>query len=1606
MFERYLTDALVSHFGHVIENLDSDKARLSAWNGQVVLSDLSLRRNALESFLPDCPVEIAYGKVGNLELRIPWRLFKSQMRWRGKKANLLETNCSIILKDVNIIITPRREWMDREESNEAKETLSEEVMQQNKRIEKENRVQSLLDADLLRRVTKSTRSSRWGWVTDWLSKLLSTLSITIENIHIRYEDPGTSMGYVWRSNADGAKLRRYRPAFAVGITLRVFSFQAADNEDTKKIAEDGDGSGEGIADEEKEEMDDLARNEEKKEIQLFQIRQKTAAGENLAIYWDGSCELISVHSYNRSTKSEVSIYCDNSFRILNGEVDYFFEDSNLYNQDHTYILDPISPTIDINLVSLRKVDVECEPDQKLSPNESTTDTPEEPANTVLLPASSFSIDLPPCKLTLSRNTLEDTAYIRKSLSVWNQWKRGFLPEASLRRLAGLRPKTTPLRNAKKWWIYAGEATIELLKVQRAGKKSKDIDWLESRRRGWVGFMDAIKRRNEYIKLCKEFLALIKQKDKKNCMKTHQALLDMEDTLNPREIVAFRIALYDEIEQPEEETTVTARRDNKQKERDILSLDHRSWMMDEMLQALNREKANMEDRVQNSQSDLPVLTDDEAESTDSVVWSASFVCRHFAIQVNDATVKRLKHQLTAPIIKLSTVWIQDHKWYEDGSWDTDCTLASLEVKDLTSSRTQQLRSLYPYLVGRKREGGDALGEDVIMINGNTYSRSVSVVVRRKLVWNTKDGVLQYDDDDRGSKTTFQVRILPMEIVYSTTPVEGLSRVLATIKTPELIDDLHRVASAAQGWRAKQKRKILQTLAHEHKRIIVDIDVGSPELLIPEDINRVDTPILAVDLGRLQISNETSTEEVEAEFDDKWKLALSNIQVRCTTGVIRNSSAEERDHSQVLHLVEPFSLDFTLLTRIASSDDPVVQDITNVQGSATLPRLAFNLTSSAMRLVLRLKQQWERRKKETALHRVPGAIHRSQRTLTSQGRSMQATSSPSRRRAQSIHRDVPHSDAISQTQSYNSTICRVTRFDFSAPMITLRVSNDVDWRDRETHEKSGTPLIDLAFRGINGKFVQEESFQGDLTNSFDAKLHSLSAIDLYQTAGRDFAMLLSSIPTQALPEDIFDRSSWEPYYAESGKASESSTSRRKDLVAIQYKSKVAYGNEEADKATEVEPSSLSIWFHELYIEWNAETFAQIQEALRLPLGQEPAKIYTHEEAVSFMSEDDEFFDAEEDEFFEAGSDVDRSIQPPPDLLMYRFKTSTWIENGGLRLSLPLAASHASPFLTSLATTNHEATENVEDERLLKKRSFEIKFELSVLSINFNKEVRHRKLVNAQMDATSISYKTNPMGGSLTKMKMGNLVFTDPDSLSNKSLYGQILGLKPDSGTSQESEVLSLLVMEIRVNPPKREFDSKVVDSDQTRNGGVAIDRERGQMTGSNNFIRATFSPMRFVFLEQLWFEIIDYFFEGVMGAAVWGGKRITPESLLKQIEERALEAPTEFLQGSDAVGFNFTRCDISLESPEILLPVSYLSPHHMRLELTSIKVSNHYDGCSVCDDPAIAKGTFEEKRMQWFNNYKIAMRGLRLRSWSGRELGKDPSVADTALRWPVGPLAYRI
>jgi hypothetical protein len=1674
MFERYLTDALTTHFGHVVENLDSDKVRLSAWDGQLVLENLSLRSNALESFMPDCPVEIAYGKVGNLELRIPWTLFRSQLLWRGEtdQPRLQKTRCSIVLSDVNILITPRRKKAATTETNESEQDDSSPESVDEQRRLREKQVQSLLDANLLRRVTESSvSSSRWSWVQDWLSSLLSTLSVTVRNIHIRYEDPGTSMGYVWSSN-DNGDVRRYRPAFSVGITLRQFSILTDDplqlledeKEDAKNAESNEAASGDGTT--KPPPMDGP--------LATYDTRHKVAAAERLAIYWDSDCKLMSIHSdelCESESRTEYSAYYQSSFQVLNDGSSPLFAHESLFQHNYAYLLDPISPSVNLTLVS--KVDSKqqetLESAYSHENDESSNDSVSAPPNAELTPPSSVSIDLPPCKFTLSRSTMEDTAYIRKSLSVWNHAAKGLLSESSLRRLAKLRPSKSARDDPKSWWVYASETSLALSRVNREGRDLEHLGFYRKRRRGWMGLVQALARRRCYLDHYKVLLTL--DNDEKTRSNAHNTLLEMEDELLPEEIAAFRIAVY-ESTNLRRASDVENDAPSKKAETDekILTVDHRQWMMYEMSQALDREKANMRNRVrdgarQASTKDWAMI-DARLHEANPVIWKASLICREFAIQVNDqaagfhrtgvSSIGSPGNSIT-PIIRVSSAWVQEQAWYQDGSWDIDCSLASLAVTDLISSKSKGPAShnYFPNLIGRKQTGsGD---DDCLLINGIRYHRSLSISVRRQLHWTTPDGDTLGSSIDRGSTTRTQVRILPMEVVYSTLPAEAMTRVLATIRTPEFLDDYHKLASAAHGWRERQKRKFLQALAHKHKKIIVDIDVGAPELLIPENIDHPESPMLAVDLGRLRVFNEESSKGALSDFDDKWRLVLSNVQVRSTTvASYYTKSSTRSDEAKGLHsqpssnacprqLVEPFSLDVAISTKVASEDSQDTQAQTRVRISATLPRLAFNLTSSSMRLGLRLQQQWEKRRREiqarATYFKAPG-------TLRNFPIALDSPRSPSYKDSSKGHFD----GRVSAVPTQDNIITRLVQFQFSAPVITLRLDNDVDGRDSVANrDRDGsvgyipwqTPLVDLSFRGIRGTLLQEVARNGDSTMKFDARLHSLGAIDLYQGAGKDFALLMSSVPQEALGELLFDGQeySWEAVHFDNDLNKSVDFEERKDLVTIEYTS----SSKAADSAAGNDHSSdiadkLSIWFHELYVEWNPETLAAIQKAVRMPLLEDHQPIQQASAAREVGSvSDDEFYDAIEDEFFDAGSETNSMIHlvseisssfedPELDVLSPTAKSSLFKNSSGLILGFQESLMHSTAAALSPHGTLQSSIAPLSSQRIAYPRSppilpsafaassmqnkpdtgetrkpFEVVFKLSKLRVSFNKESRHRKVMVAQMDGTSVSYATRPAGGSRTIMSIGNLVFSDPATSHNTTLYRQILGLKSRS-EDEKGERSSLLEMEILVNPMSRSFESHVDPSKADNHSrSVTIDRGRGLVAGCNLFVRATFSPMRFVFLEQLWSEIIDYFFEGILGTEVWGGKSssdpVATKTELLEFQNLPLEAAC--LPGSDAEGFSFTRFDISLDSPELLLPVTYKSPHFVRLELANIHVSNIYDG-SVISDMSEDIGD----RMQWFNNCDISLQDLRFFSWCGQELGEKPVIADIALRWPTGPTAYLV
>jgi hypothetical protein len=1535
--------------------------------------------------------------VGNLELRIPWGTTKE---------------CVLILSDLYILITPKQSQQGHPENEE-------DLSVEEKRARKENKVQRVLDAQLFERVAKSEQSSsavessRWQWARERVAKLLSNLHVTIRNIHVRYEDPGNSFGFVWR------KRQEYNEhSFAIGIMLRQFSVQTTDAPD--------------------KEQDPT-------------MRHKLAAAYQLAVYWDQNCHLMT-SNVSTLTMEQPEYYARAFHALHENDASQDFEHEHLYNAEHNYVLTPVSPSMMLSLVS------------------DETDTKEAP------PPSSVEMTFPDCQLTIAANILEDTAYLRKFFSIWNRNRKSVISESCLRRLTTLRPPMSPKEDPQKWWKYALEAAL-VLEESAAVKR---------RKRGWLGLAEALQRRRTYVELYERVL----QGEENERQEAHGALLRMEDDLLLDEVVAFRISVYSMIpkhtinqqEAPSPNTWTEwmkggPKTDTPGDNMNVdaldatetlqLTVDHRDRMFVEMAQMLEQEKANQKLELSLHSSGTAL---DFAKEANIVVWKTSMVFKELSLHINE----RIDQHRPRPVVRLSCAAIQRQILYRDGSWEVESAVASLEVVDLTDTSSGQT---FPVLVGRKHDSPDETvngqRDNVVSIEGKTHSLSASVLVRRTIDKIAGNGL---DQDPRTGTTTYSaIRLLPLEVVYSTNPVAALTRALSTVKTTELSDDYHRMASVVSQWQQRQKKRLLKALAHTRKKIIVDVDVAAPVLVIPEDINKDDSPVLVIDLGRLKFSNTNECVEGVGDYDDKWELALSDIQVQCLSAasyrIKRSDSSTVPSDLETQRpgipgaqkLVEPFSLQFIISTRIADTEAST-NDLTMVNIYATLPRLVFNLTSSAVRLVERLKLQWTQRAEATRTASLQVG------TTSDQRNPPRAIDGSKSARNVSVASNRPD-----ETGGTNRTI----NFRFSAPLIGFRLENDVDGRGCTTDasqsilvSSSGArvqscPLVDLALRDIRGIFNQTVSSGVKSTSTFDAKLRSVDAVDLYQNAGDDFAFLLSSLPPSIFSGKL-------PTFSTNSVEREEdaipSPHENNDLVSVRYVScsPTEVPNSHS-KAREVHAKdTLSIKFHELYVEWNPETIAAIHRAMMLPKATGGGDVHTPETDNSFRQSvtdtppktaprdgseeesDDEFYDAFETEV-DSDSSFMSSVQESDVHLISEISsrassfadTTELLPQTSLGLCSPVIPAspfsyisrnlplhgRMNPLISSDTTPVGRATGN--DDITKTTRSFEVTFNLSKLRVNFNKESRHRRLVMAEMDGTDVHYARKPSGVSISQAKIGNLTFSDPSSATNSTLYGEVLGLKPCPFGQPSGKASSLLEMDMCTNPRSR----RVISADQVFDEevpalGVSIDCRDGKAVGSDCSVLLRLSPMRFVYLQQLWFEIVDYFFEAIIGYEVWGTERPPSgaEALRSERGDGRQGGPPAFrscllrsnLPGIRADDFSFTRFDVIMEDPMLLIPVAYRSPHFLRLEFSSLTASNYYiaqieavdnwsgDGAEL---PAI-------ERAQWYNNCDMTFSGLKMTSWDGAEINRSPfnasansngrseTEARIKLKWPTGERAFTI
>jgi hypothetical protein len=1581
MLERYVTEALAQHFGHFVEGLDKEQVRLSTWTGEINLQNLQIKKTALDALFRKhakstgggAPVEILHGQVGNLQVSIPWTVLRSQLTWRGQDKNSggnatgsgahKSPPVSIVLTDVNLLIAPRRRdtvASPMEEVNEEEDGESSE--------DRETEIQAALDAELLRRVaassSNSTDAKKASWIQDRLTSLLENLSVTVRNIHIRYEDTGHSMGFTWtateglssspsslpEATVAALPIHRYRPSFCVGITLKEFAIRAAgDAQDSTADTTAGSGT------------NDLPTADSA----AGQRKVRVAAAQALAIYWDSDTPIMCEEAVRKRVVGPE--FFQTAFQALqSGPSERGWSPRAGFAPQHAFVLDPFSPTITFSLAS----------------TSASQEAPQKPR----LPSSVHS-HLPPCRFAVSRNLLEDLGYLRKSYAIWKQRNTGHISEAALRHLAELRPRCSPALDPRGWWHYVLEAIAVVHREEVAARHrehGRPYAQGRRRRRGWLGLGRLLALRKEYVAAFATLVNLHSSEDSLSV--SHERLNSLEEDLDISEVVAFRIHAYSwlrdagviseavpddvkpkslgrwkwsgqsprstsKVGDENKFATLETSTSHSTSEQAGVSLRLRSFY--EMGQAVEREKSNVTTkRLEEEELDRQSMAYGIGNALNPVAWETRVSCGEISLQVNDRRVVHRHRDKPAPVVRLSCALNQEQSLYRDGSWEYQLGIGSLKVKDCThrSSRTKNART-FPYLIGPKR-GYDFEGER-ITVNGEEHSRIILLEIFRSQH--------SFRSTALGSTTRTSVRVLPLEICYLTSPVEALSRILGTANI-DFANDYMRLSSSLFAWREKQKRRLLAALSEQNKRILVNVDLQAPTVIIPEG-QETDSPVLLVDLGHLAFSNDEGRISSISSSADHWHLTLSRVQVQCSTTEI----AARRSPSQVPHrslgsqqIIEPFSLNFAVTTRfhgqVGDTSSSFQDQIVIV---ATLPRLVFNMSASAVRLLRRLQSQWNQRKLE-----IKGSLLLPSRVfggLTGRQQSFGLTS-------------------LAKARQTSGKSNRLIQFRFAAPLLRLKFENDVDGRDFTEKgalgERSATPILDLSLRGIEGEIQNERVSDGLVRHSFQAKLRSVDAKDLYQKGGEQFSLLLSSIPPDAL-RGILE---------ENGMAAITT-----DLVSIRYTSSDQAGA--AQKETEIDHgcNRLYLHFHELFVEWNPDTIAAVHYAIR------EAATSEFPGAAASDEEDDMFYDAEEEEFLDAGSiesdDSDNYLIS--EISSHRSSYSDLSEAYGNPHSFVIPNSSLMyPSSRGFLGSWNQMGQDFKSPELKEWKRLEIEFELSKLRINFNKETRRRRVFAAEVDHTAVSFSTRREGGYRSKVVLGNLTLADAGSDFDATLYREIMGLKADAVKSA-GESSSLLEMTLVKNPRVRSF----VDggswgcADSSMEEHVVVDLAQGSVRGCDLFLSAQLSPMRFVYLQQLWLEIVDYVFDGVIGSEVWGNKRPVPGSVGPFPSEQA-----------HAEAVIYTNFRISMHAPVILVPVTYCSTDFLRFETEAIAIANSYDYRPMRLD---ATGATESTVLQWFNNCAVNMTGITLSSWSGNVLSQihDTINCDICIDWPSGPLASR-
>ncbi|KAJ3106617.1 hypothetical protein HDU97_005982 [Phlyctochytrium planicorne] len=187
MFEGLVASVINKFLGDYVANLETKQLSIGIWQGDVVLHNLRLKREALDKF--NLPVDVLEGYLGDLTISIPWNDLKNKP-------------VKVFINNVYLLAKPK--------ADSDYDPILEEDRAHRVKLEKLETADMLSAKDKLPGADNKQNAS---FVAQLVTKIVDNLQFTIKNIHIRYED---------KVNRLSSK------PLAVGITLSELSAVSTD----------------------------------------------------------------------------------------------------------------------------------------------------------------------------------------------------------------------------------------------------------------------------------------------------------------------------------------------------------------------------------------------------------------------------------------------------------------------------------------------------------------------------------------------------------------------------------------------------------------------------------------------------------------------------------------------------------------------------------------------------------------------------------------------------------------------------------------------------------------------------------------------------------------------------------------------------------------------------------------------------------------------------------------------------------------------------------------------------------------------------------------------------------------------------------------------------------------------------------------------------------------------------------------------------------------------------------------------------------------------------------------------------------------------------------